>query len=132
MDEQGKIYWHSAHHEALQLELYEYVDSLEFKEEHALSKEALRIDTLAIKKIKDVQISKNIGKIFRKHNIVEYKSEGDYFSFWDYQSDRSHPEVLCCGWLFGLCPESVKPAEWQEWNDLSPYPKSSILGLSPF
>jgi len=85
LDEQGKIYWHSAHHEALQLELYEYEDALEFKEEHELSKEALRMDTLVIKKTKDIQISKNIGKIFRNHNIVEYKSENDNFSFWDYQ-----------------------------------------------
>jgi len=85
LGEQGKIYWHSAHHEALQLELYEYENALEFKKEHGLSKEALRMDTLVIKKIKDVQISKNIGKIFRNHNIVEYKSERDNFSFWDYQ-----------------------------------------------
>ena len=73
MDEHGKIYWHSAHHEALQLELYEYADALEFREEHKLSKEALRMDTLVIKKIKDIPISKNIGRIFRTHNIVEYK-----------------------------------------------------------
>jgi len=80
-----KIYWHSAHHEALQLELYKYKDALEFKKEHELSKEALRMDTLVIKKTRDIQISKNIGKIFKNHNVVEYKSENDNFSFWDYQ-----------------------------------------------
>ena len=85
MDEQGKIYWHSAHHEALQLELYEYEDALEFKKEHELYKEALRMDTLIIKKTRDIEILKNIGKIFKNHNIVEYKSEDDNFSFWDYQ-----------------------------------------------
>jgi hypothetical protein len=85
LDEHGKIYWHSAHHEALQLELYEYEDALEYKIEHELNKEALRMDTLIIKKIKDVKIEKNIGKIFRNHNIVEYKSEKDNFSYWDYQ-----------------------------------------------
>jgi len=85
LDEQGKIYWHGAHHEALQLELHEYIDALKFENEHELNKEALRMDTLIIKKIKDVQIKKNIGKIFRNHNIVEYKSETDSFSFWDYQ-----------------------------------------------
>ena len=72
MEEQGKIYWHDAHHEALQLELYEYEDVLEFVKEHELSKEALRMDTLIIKKVKDVQIKKNIGQIFRGHNVVEY------------------------------------------------------------
>ena len=85
MDEQGKIYWHSAHHEALQLELYEYENVLEFKKEHELSKEALRMDTLVIKKIKDIQITKNIGQIFKGYNVVEYKSEKDNFDIWDYQ-----------------------------------------------
>ena len=65
-----RIYWHGAHHEALQLELYEYEDVLEFIKEHELSKEALRMDTLIIKKLKDVQINKNIGKIFRNNNNI--------------------------------------------------------------
>jgi len=85
VDKKDKIYWHSAHHEALQLELYEYGDSLEFKKEHELYKEAPRMDTLIIKKIKNVKISKNIGKIFKNHNVVEYKSENDSFTYWDYQ-----------------------------------------------
>lgn len=85
MDIKDKIYWHDAHHEALQLELHEYEDALEFRKEYELSKESLRMDTLVIKKIKDVQIDKNIGKIFRNHNVVEYKSELDNFDFWDFQ-----------------------------------------------
>ena len=85
MAEHDKIYWYDAHHEALQLELYEYEDVLEFIKEHELSKEALRMDTLIIKKVKDVQIKKNIGQIFRGHNIVEFKSEKDNFDYWDYQ-----------------------------------------------
>jgi len=84
LDEQDKIYWHGAHFEALQLEFHEYLDVLVFKKEHELSKEALRMDTLVIKKIKDVKIVKNIGEIFRNHNIVEYKSEKDNFTLWDY------------------------------------------------
>ena len=85
MDEKGKVYWHDAHHEALQLELYEYEDALIYEIEHELNKEALRMDTLIIKRIKDVKNEKNIGKIFKNHNIVEYKSEKDSFSYWDYQ-----------------------------------------------
>ena len=42
------------------------------------------MDTLVIKKQKDVQIKKNIGRIFRGNNIFEYKSESDSFSIWDY------------------------------------------------
>lgn len=84
MSKYGKTYWHEAHFQALQMELHEYADILEFHEEHPLSKEALRIDVVIIKKNKDVQIDKNIGRIFRKFNIVEFKSEEDSFSVWDY------------------------------------------------
>jgi hypothetical protein len=85
LDEQSKIYWHDAHHEALQLEFHDYKDALEFDDEFHLSKESLRMDTLIIKKNKNVNIDKNIGRIFKSHNIVEYKSEKDNFDIWDYQ-----------------------------------------------
>jgi hypothetical protein len=84
LDNHSKTYWHGAFFEAMQLELHEYKDVLEFYEEHHLSKEALRMDVLVVKKNKDVKIEKNIGKIFRKHNILEFKSELDSFSCWDY------------------------------------------------
>ena len=84
MSEHGKIYWHEAFFEALQLELHQYKDALEFQKEHRLSEEALRMDVLVIKKNKDVRIEKNIGRIFKKYNIFEYKSESDSFSLWDY------------------------------------------------
>ena len=84
MVKRDKIFWHEAHVEALELELYEYKDILEFDGEYRLSKEALRVDVLVIKKTKDVQIEKNIGKLFKGHNLFEYKSESDSFSTWDY------------------------------------------------
>jgi hypothetical protein len=84
LDERGKIFWHEAFFEALQLELHQYMDYLKFQNEHQLSKEALRMDVLIIKKDKGVRIEKNIGRIFREHNIFEFKSESDSFSLWDY------------------------------------------------
>ena len=84
MEENSKIYWHEAFYEALKLELHQYKDFLEFQNEHHLSKEALRVDVLVIKMNKAVKIEKNIGKIFRGHNLFEYKSEHDSFSLWDY------------------------------------------------
>jgi hypothetical protein len=50
LNEHGKIYWHEAFYEALQLELHRYKDFLEFQNEHRLSKEALRVDVSVIKK----------------------------------------------------------------------------------
>ena len=81
---QDKIYWHDAFYAALQLELHDYIDALIFEDERQLSKEALKMDVLVIKKAKDVQIDKNIGRIFKGHNIFEYKSEKDNLSIWDY------------------------------------------------
>ncbi|MCL1996148.1 MAG: hypothetical protein FWG63_08085 [Defluviitaleaceae bacterium] len=81
---------------ALQLELHDYKDVLTFEDEHQLSKEALKMDVLIIKKTADVKIDKNIGRIFRNHNIFEYKSEMDNLSVWDYnKSYRLCNDILC-------------------------------------
>ena len=78
------VYWHDAFCQALQMELHEYKDDLIFEYQHQLSKEALKMDVLIIKKNSEKMISKNIGRIFRGHNIFEFKSEKDNLSVWDY------------------------------------------------
>jgi uncharacterized protein (UPF0335 family) len=83
-EKQDKIYWHDAHFAAIQLELIEYENALTFEDEHQLSKEALEIDVLVIKKTADVEINKNIGRIFKGHNLFEFKSPTDYLSIWNY------------------------------------------------
>jgi len=82
--DETQIPWHPAFIEALQLELDAYKDVLEFKTELQLTTEPLRIDCVVIKKIKEVEIKKNIGKIFRTWNIIEYKSPDDYVSVNDF------------------------------------------------
>lgn len=79
-----KIYWHDAFYEAIQLEFYDYTNELLFENEHQLSKEALIMDVLIIKKKANTKIDKNIGRIFEEHNIFEYKSEYDSLSTRDY------------------------------------------------
>ena len=79
-----KIYWHEAFFEALQLEFKDYLDILHFDNEFPLSKEALIIDALVIRKDSQRQISKNIGRIFKGHNIFEFKSEKDTITWQDY------------------------------------------------
>jgi len=78
------IPWHPAFIEALQLELEDYKDVLEFHPELQLTTEPLRIDCVVIKKTKVVEIKKNIGVIFRTWNLLEYKSPGDYVSISDF------------------------------------------------
>ena len=76
----GKLQWHPAFFQAMQMELDTYMDSLEFRHEYQLTAEPLRMDLLIIKKPKDLFIEKNIARIFRSDNILEYKSPEDYIS----------------------------------------------------
>ena len=75
--EESRIQWHPAFYAATKLELRDNIDELEFYPEYNLSKKPLQADLLIIEKNSDVQIKNAIGHIFRKHNIVEYKSPGD-------------------------------------------------------
>jgi hypothetical protein len=79
-----KLKWHPAFLEAIQLELIEYKNFLEFKYEYQLTTEPLRVDLLIIKKPRDLAIDKNIARIFRSDNIVEFKSPEDYLSVKDF------------------------------------------------
>jgi len=79
-----KLKWHPAFVKAMELELFEYRDALTFKTEHPLNSEPLRIDLLIIKKPKELKIDKNIARIFKSDNIIEYKSPEDYISIKDF------------------------------------------------
>ena len=72
-----RIPWHPAFYGGIELELREYRDVLEFVREYNLSKEPIKMDLLVIKKRTDAVIENPIAEIFRKHNIVEYKSPKD-------------------------------------------------------
>jgi uncharacterized protein (DUF2249 family) len=77
---QEPIDWHPDFFRAIQMELDEYGQDLEFIFEHQLTTKPLRIDVVIIRKSGDVPIKKNIAAIFRKINIAEYKSPSDYIS----------------------------------------------------
>ena len=79
-----KLQWHPAFGAALRITLQDELQYLEMQEEYLLSKKPLQMDILVIKKLKDVPIRKTIGWIFRKHNIIEYKSPGDSLSINDF------------------------------------------------
>jgi hypothetical protein len=80
----GKIHWHPAFFQAIQMELVEYRGLLEFQYEYQLAAEPLRIDTVIVKKPPDLRIDKNIARIFRTWNLFEYKSPGDHLSIRDF------------------------------------------------
>ena len=78
-----KIQWHPAFDAALQIELGEEAKYLTFEPEHLLSKKPMQIDVL-VKNEKKVKIRKNIGRIVRQHNIIEYKSPEDHLNIDDF------------------------------------------------
>jgi len=89
-----KTYWHDAFFEALQLEFHQYLDALNFIYEHPLSKEALIVDVLVIRKKQDIEIEKNIGNMFKSINLFEFKSEKDGLTVDDYN------KVMGYGYLY--------------------------------
>lgn len=74
---QKKNQWHPAFAAAMRMELKDNVEDLIFEEEHLLSKKPLQMDMLIIKNDRNVDIANRIGKIFRKYNVIEYKSPQD-------------------------------------------------------
>lgn len=80
----GRVQWHPGFNEAFQIELGEELAKVRIEMEHLLGKKPMQIDTLVITKEKDTKIHKNIGRIFRRYNIIEYKSPDDYMSINDF------------------------------------------------
>lgn len=79
-----QIQWHAAFCAAAELELSANREELEFQREYHLSKKSLQIDLLVVEKRAEVCIENEIGRIFRRHNIIEYKSPGDELSIDDF------------------------------------------------
>ena len=79
--ENGKevIQWHPAFYCAIQLEFREDAEYLEFSEEFNLTEKPLAIDMVIVKKKDGVQVKNCLGHIFKRHNIIEYKSPDDHF-----------------------------------------------------
>jgi hypothetical protein len=75
--EQEKNQWHPGFTAAMQMELKDNREDLVFEEEHSLSKKPLQIDLLVIKNEKNVVLKNRIGKLFKRYNILEYKSPDD-------------------------------------------------------
>ena len=83
-EEVTSIKWHPGFCSAMELEFLQYKDLLDFNREFPLSKEPLRIDLLMIKKIKDVVLDIDIGRLFKTYNIIEYKSPKNGLTIDDY------------------------------------------------
>ena len=79
-----KIIWHPAFYGGLEYELRTYTDDLKYEHEYELSKESVRVDMLIVKKNSEKIIDDPIARIFRRYNIIEYKSPDDELSIDDF------------------------------------------------
>ena len=82
--EKTGLAWHPAFCSAAEFDLRDDAENLYFEREHNLSKEPLRMDLLIVKKKGNVTLSNEIGRNFRKWNIIEYKNPDDELSIDDF------------------------------------------------
>ena len=76
MDER-LIQWHMGFTAAVDLELEENREDLEYTKEYSLNSRPLQADLLVIRKDRGKPVANEIGRLFRGHNIMEYKSPRD-------------------------------------------------------
>jgi len=81
MTKDKKVQWHPAFYGAMHLELRENKEDLEFTEEVILNTLPLRVDMLVVKKKYPCEIHNEIGRIFGKYNLIEYKSPNDSLNY---------------------------------------------------
>lgn len=67
------VNWHEAAACAVQIELRDYEDILDFQTEYILGHNSYRIDLLVIRKLSDLPIHKNIARNFKTYNLFEVK-----------------------------------------------------------
>ena len=78
------LQWHPAFCAGMQIELEAEGEDLLFDREHQLGRKPKQIDLLIIKKEGAQRLRKNIGRVFRKYNIIEYKSPKDSLNVDDF------------------------------------------------
>ncbi len=73
----GKIQWHPGFIAAVDLELGADREHLTYEKEYNLNRKPLQIDLLVLKKERGRRLENEIGRLFRKYNLMEYKSPQD-------------------------------------------------------
>ncbi|MDE7299143.1 MAG: 3-isopropylmalate dehydrogenase [Lachnospiraceae bacterium] len=144
-EKEKRLQWHPAFFAGLQIELAEEVQYLHFENEHLLGSKPMQVDVLVIKKEPERRIQKNIGRIFRGHNILEYKGPGDSFGVDDffkvygytcfYKSDTQRENeirakdisisLVCCHY-----PRELVRCLWQEQHRVVRQRENGIYDIS--
>lgn len=88
------VNWHEAASCALQIELRDYSDFLDYETEYLLGENSYRIDLLVIKKLTEQVIPKNIAIIFKTLNLFEIKGLGSSVSINSYYKTIGYAGLL--------------------------------------
>ncbi len=100
------IQWHPGFYAGVEIALQGY--HLDFEKEYQLTRGPLSIDLLIIKKLTEEKIDNEIGRIFRRHNIVEYKSPDDELSIDVFFKTQAY---ACLYKASGECVNSIPASE---------------------
>lgn len=122
--EHKPLQWHPAFQAVLQIELEGEKEYLQFHEEFNLTKKPLQIDTLIIKE-SNRKITKSIGRIFSRYNIVEYKNPGASFGINDFFKVNGY---ACLYQAAGREPK-IQPSEITVTLVVNQYPDKLITFL---
>ena len=125
MSKELKTQWHPAFVSAMKLELLEDAEYLDYTSEYNLNTKPLEMDLLIVKKDKDVEIKNEIGKIFCKHNIIEYKSPDDSMNLNTYmkviayaclyKAYENHVDEITLDQITITMVREKKPVKLLEW-----------------
>lgn len=88
------VNWHEAAACAVEIELRDYADRLQFLSEYILGKNSYRIDMLIIKNLSRQAIPKNIARIFKTNNLFEVKGIQDSLSISSYYKTIGYAGLL--------------------------------------
>ena len=102
------IQWHPAFQASIQIEFEAEAEKLTFEPEHLLSKKPMQMDELIIKVAENEVIHKNIGGIFKRYNIIEYKSLDDNLTINDF--------TKCMDIAVFISPTQTKSARFRHKN----------------
>lgn len=141
MEQKTRLQWHPAFAAVLRIELEKELGRLEIKDEVQLTKKPLQMDVLLIKKGGEEPVEKNIGRIFRRYNIIEYKSPGDSLSVNDfykvygyaciYQSDTDRVmEIRPQELTLTLCAAVSRESCWSIWRRCPACQRRTITGCN--
>lgn len=89
-----RVNWHEAASCALQIDLKDYADSLEYMTEYLLGKGSYRIDILIIKKLTSQMLPVTIAALFKTLNLFEIKGIGSSTSIDSYYKAIGYAGLL--------------------------------------